>query len=67
MSMTGGRRSPALSPDKVLLSVKERERISVDELIIKIKKGAQKYQSLKHFVAAMMRRYDADNDGYLNF
>jgi len=33
----------------------------------KIKKVASKYQSLKHYVSSMMKRYDADGDGCLNF
>jgi Ca2+-binding EF-hand superfamily protein len=32
-----------------------------------VKKGAFKYQSFKHFVSAIMKRYDTDGDGYLNF
>lgn len=57
-----------MSPDlKVSFKQKELERITVDEIIAKVKKGASKYQSYKHFVSAMMRRYDTDQDGYLNF
>lgn len=56
-----------MSPNKVSLAQKEKERISVDDIISKIKKSTTKYQSLKHFVSAMMRRYDTDGDGYLNF
>jgi Ca2+-binding EF-hand superfamily protein len=61
------RRSPTISPDKVSFRQKELERITVDEIINKVKKGASKYQSFKHFVSAIMRRYDTDGDGYLNF
>lgn len=56
-----------MSPNKVSLAQKEKERISVDDIITKIKRSTTKYQSLKHFVSAMMRRYDTDGDGYLNF
>lgn len=56
-----------MAPNKVSLAQKEKERISVDDIIAKIKKSTTKYQSLKHFVSAMMRRYDTDGDGYLNF
>lgn len=64
---TVDRRSPTISPDKVSFRQKELERITVDEVINKVKKGASKYQSFKHFVSALMRRYDSDGDGYLNF
>lgn len=60
-------RSPTISPDKVSFRQKELERITVEEIINKVKKGASKYQSFKHFVSAMMRRYDTDGDGFLNF
>jgi Ca2+-binding EF-hand superfamily protein len=62
------RRSPSMSQDmKVSFKQKELERVSVEEIIEKVKKGAQKYPSYKHFVSTMMRRYDTDNDGSLNF
>ncbi len=64
---TAGRRSPTISPDKVSFKQKELERVTVEEIINKVKKGASKYQSFKHFVSQMMRRYDTDNDGNLNF
>lgn len=57
----------SISPGKVSLVQKEKERISVYDIIEKIKKAADKYQSLKHYVSSMMRRYDADGDGFLNF
>jgi hypothetical protein len=47
----GGRRSPTISPEK-------KERISIDEIIGKIKKAATKYPSFKHFVSNIMTRYD---------
>lgn len=57
-----------MSPDmKVSFKQKELERITVDEIIVKVKKGAAKYPSYKHFVSSIMRRYDTDNDGMLNF
>ncbi len=60
-------RTSGLGANKISMAQKERERISVDEIITKIKRSTSKYQSMKHFVSAMMRRYDADGDGYLNF
>jgi Ca2+-binding EF-hand superfamily protein len=62
--VNGGR---TLSPEKVSLAAKQRESTSVYDTVEKIKKNASKYQSLKHFVSAMMRRYDTDGDGSLNF
>lgn len=59
--------SSTIGPDKVSFQQKERERIAIDDIIAKVKKGASKYQSYKHFVTALMRRYDTDGDGYLNF
>ena len=32
-----------------------------------MRKATAKYKSVKHYVSAIMRRYDLDNDGYLNF
>jgi Ca2+-binding EF-hand superfamily protein len=55
----------AFSSDKITLASKPSS--SVYETVEKIKKAASKYQSLKHFVSAMMRRYDTDGDGSLNF
>lgn len=55
------------SPGKVSLVQKERERISIYDIVEKIKKVASKYQSLKHYVSSMMRRYDVDGDGFVNF
>jgi Ca2+-binding EF-hand superfamily protein len=60
-------RTSGLGANKISMAQKERERISVDEIITKIKRSTSKYQSIKHFVSAMMRRYDSDGDGYLNF
>ncbi len=47
-SSFGGRtspsgRSPLLSPNKVSLAQKERERISIDDIITKIKRSTSKY------------------------
>ena len=53
----------SISPGKVTLLQKERERISIYDIVEKIKKVASKYQSLKHYVSSMMRRYDTDGDG----
>ena len=56
----GGRGIPTISPEK-------KERISIDDIIGKIKKAASRYPSFKHFVSNIMTRYDSDQDGNLNF
>lgn len=64
---SGSGTSRDISPGKVSLLQKERERISIYDVVEKIKRVAAKYQSLKHYVSSMMRRYDTDGDGYVNF
>jgi EF-hand domain pair len=47
--------------------VKERERISVEDILAKVKRAAAKYNSINAYVSSMMRRYDTDNDGFISF
>ena len=56
-----------ISPGKVSLVQKERERISIYDILDRRKRVAAKYQSLKHDVSSLMGRYDTDGDGYVNF
>ena len=44
-----------------------KERISIPDIMDKIKQAATSYDSFKHFVNSLFQRYDTDKDGYLNF